>query len=215
LGAQGGQHPELKEDHVMRSKPDHVKDLLLQALETEIGGQRIYELALECVSNPDLQAEWEEYLTQTRNHEEVVRGLLVDMGIDADEMTPGRAVVRHLGKALVEAMRLALETGEEQMIEVVAAECVILAETKDHQNWELIGELAKKAEHEHRRILERAHEEVEDEEDEHLYHSQGWARELWIDALGMRAVFPPPEERKDVKTAIGAARAHQARSSMQ
>ena len=30
----------------------------------------------------------------------------------------------------------------------------------------------------------------------------------------MRAVLPPPEERKDVKTAIGAARAEQARDQM-
>ena len=31
------------------------------------------------------------------------------------------------------------------------------------------------------------------------------------DALGLPAVLPPPEEEKDVKTAIGAARAKQAR----
>lgn len=30
------------------------------------------------------------------------------------------------------------------------------------------------------------------------------------DSLGMKAVLPSPEERKDVKTAIGAARAEQA-----
>jgi len=42
----------------------------------------------------------------------------------------------------------------------------------------------------------------------------GWARELCIQALGMPAVLPPPEEEKDVKTAIGAARAKQARSEM-
>jgi hypothetical protein len=27
---------------------------------------------------------------------------------------------------------------------------------------------------------------------------------LWISSLGMEAVLPPPEEQKDVKTAIGA-----------
>ena len=59
-----------------------------------------------------------------------------------------------------------------------------------------------------------AHEEVEEQEDEHLYHTQGWARELWIQSLGMKAVIPPPEEEKDVKTAIGAARAKQARKEM-
>jgi hypothetical protein len=52
---------------------------------------------------------------------------------------------------------------------------------------------------------------VEEDEDEHLYHTQGWCRELWLQSLGQPAVLPPPEERKDVKTAIGAARAKQSR----
>jgi hypothetical protein len=42
----------------------------------------------------------------------------------------------------------------------------------------------------------------------------GWTRELWIEALGMPAVLPPPEETKEVKTAIGAARAKMARKDM-
>jgi hypothetical protein len=61
---------------------------------------------------------------------------------------------------------------------------------------------------------ETALREVEEEEDEHLYHTTGWARELWIASLGLPAVLPPPEEEKDVKTAIGAARAKQARDKM-
>jgi hypothetical protein len=68
------------------------------------------------------------------------------------------------------------------------------------------GEVAK--------VLKEAHEQVEHEEDEHLYHTKGWARELWIESLGMKAVLPPPEEVKKVETAIGAARAEQARTKM-
>ncbi|PYQ01168.1 MAG: hypothetical protein DMF83_26330 [Acidobacteria bacterium] len=44
--------------------------------------------------------------------------------------------------------------------------------------------------------------------------TQGWARELHLKLLGLPAVLPPPEEEKDVKTAIGAARAKQARKEM-
>jgi hypothetical protein len=56
-------------------------------------------------------------------------------------------------------------------------------------------------------MLRDAYEEIEDQEDEHLYHSKGWCRELWLESLGMKAVLPPPEEVKQVKSAIGAARA--------
>ena len=41
-----------------------------------------------------------------------------------------------------------------------------------------------------------------------------WTRELWIQSLGLEAVLPPPEEEKQVETAIGAARAEQAREQM-
>jgi hypothetical protein len=64
------------------------------------------------------------------------------------------------------------------------------------------------------KALKDGHEKVEEEEDEHLYHTTGWTRELWIESLGLPAVLPPPEEEKDVKTAIGAARAKHARTNM-
>lgn len=63
-------------------------------------------------------------------------------------------------------------------------------------------------------MLKLAHDEVEEDEDHHLYHTRGWTRELWIAALGLPAVLPPPEEVKDVETAIGAARAENARDQM-
>ena len=74
----------------------------------------------------------------------------------------------------------------------MAAECVTLAETKDHLNWELIGEVAKASQGESGEALTAAYKEVEDEEDEHLYHTVGWSRELWIQSLGLQAVLPPP-----------------------
>jgi hypothetical protein len=102
--------------------------------------------------------------------------------------------VRHIGESLVKAMDMALEAGKPEAAELVAAECVVLAETKDHLNWELIGELGKSLKGEDGRPLREAYKQVKDEEDEHVYHTTGWTRELWIQALGMRAVFPPPEE---------------------
>jgi len=135
-------------------------------------------------------------------------------GLDPGKDTPGRLVVRHIGESLVKAMEMALAAGIPEAAQTVAAECVVLAETKDHMNWELIGAVAKKLKGDEAKPLRDAHKEVEDEEDEHLYHTQGWTRELWFASLGMPAVLPPPEEKKDVKTAIGAARAKAARQQM-
>jgi len=195
-------------------KQDHLKELLYQALETELGGVEVYTTALRCVENKELKEEWEEYLDQTKKHVEIVKDVMDTLGLDPKKETPGRKVVRHIGQSLVKAMEMALDSADKSAAEIVAAESVVIAETKDHLNWQLIGEAAKKASREVARALKAAHEQVEDEEDEHLYHTVGWARELWIEVLGMPAVIPPPEEVKDVETAIGAARAQQSRAQM-
>jgi rubrerythrin len=195
-------------------KQEQLAELLYQALETEKGGVQVYETALRCALNDDLQEEWQKYLEQTRQHERIVQDLCTAMGLDPERETPGRQVVRHLGQSLVRAMEMALESGPPEAAEIVAAECVVIAETKDHQNWELLGEAAEKLSGAQKKSLEEACEEVEEEEDEHLYHSQGWARELWMQGLGLKAVLPPPEEKKNVKTAIGAAKAKQSRQKM-
>jgi hypothetical protein len=189
-----------------------VKELVYQALETEMGGVKVYRTALRCAQNPDLKEEWGKYLEQTENHVRVVLDVCRKLGLDAEKETPGRQIVRQKGEALVAAMESALAAGDRAAAQIVAAECVVDAETKDHQNWELIGAVGEKLKGDDGAALRDAYEEVEDEEDEHLYHTAGWARELWIESLGMPAQLPPPEEEKDVKTAIGAARAKQARN---
>ncbi|HEX4983153.1 MAG TPA: hypothetical protein VFV63_15720 [Ilumatobacteraceae bacterium] len=195
-------------------KQQQLHELLYQALETEQGGIAIYGAALRCALNDDLKKEWQEYLDQTTTHEAIVRTLLEQLGLDPATETPGRLVVRHIGESLVTAMEMALASGPPEAAQIVAGECVVLAETKDHLNWDLIGTAAETATGAEARALDEAYSQVEDEEDEHLYHSTGWTRELWIESLGLPAVLPPPEEQKHVKTAIGAARAKQARDEM-
>jgi rubrerythrin len=191
-------------------KPVH--DLLCQALETELGGVAVYRMAVLCARNEDLKDEWEEYLEQTQRHVEIVRNVFETLGLDPEASTPGRSIVRAKAQALVSAMRKALKD-DPANAQIVAAECVGDAETKDHQNWELIGELAKTLDGEAARVLADAYEEVEDEEDEHLYHTRGWCRELWLETLGLPAQLPPPEEERDVKTAADAARVEQERKA--
>jgi hypothetical protein len=192
---------------------EQVTALLYEALETEMGGQQVYTTAIKCARNSDLKEEWQKYLEETTNHEQVVRTVFDKLSLDPSVETPGRKIVRHHAEGLVKAMEMALSSAPD-MAEIVAAECVVLAETKDHLNWKLIGHLGEKLKGDTAKALREAHEEVEDQEDEHLYHTTGWTRELWIESLGLPAVVPPPEEEKEVTSAIGAARAEKARSKM-
>lgn len=187
-----------------------VEELLLQSLEHEMGGVMVYKTAIECAVDDRLREEWTKYLAETTRHVARLQEVCGVMGVDAARETPGRAVVRHLGGALVEAMKMAAEAGPPAAAQLVAAECVVLAETKDHLDWELIGKCADKLDGDAAATMKSAYDEIEDQEDEHLYHSRGWCRELWIQSLGLSAVLPPPEEVRKVKTAIGAAKAEQA-----
>ena len=188
-----------------------VKELLLQSLEHEMGGVKVYEAALKCAQNEDLKEEWQKYHQETERHVQVLHDVLTQMQLDPQEQSPGRKIVHDMGQSLVAAMEAALGAGDPALAECVACECVVHAEETDHFNWHLIGEVAKKMTGAEGKALKDAHREVEDQEDEHYYHSKGWLRELSLQGLGMKAVLPPPEERKHVKSAIGQARAEQSR----
>ncbi len=196
------------------AKQDQINELLYQALETEQGGVRVYENAVKCAINEDLKKEWSKYLEETKKHVEIVTHVFEGLGLDPSIETPGRLIVRDKAAALVQSMQSALSAGDRAAAQLVAAEAVVDAETKDHQNWELIGTLTEEITGDTKKFLKEAYDEVSEEEDEHLYHTMGWARELWIESLGLKAVLPPPEEKKDVKSAIGQSRAEQARNQM-
>jgi rubrerythrin len=189
---------------------EQLSDLVLQSLEHEKGGVRIYEAAIRCAVNDDLREEWEGYLAETRRHVERLEQVCEAMGLDPSAEAPSRDVVKTVGDALVQAIAIASRSGNPLAAQLTACEAVVQAETKDHADWELLAKCAKHATGGGADALRDAVASIEDEEDRHLYHSKGWCRELWLEALGLPAVLPPPEEVQHVKTAIGAAHAQKA-----
>jgi hypothetical protein len=188
-----------------------LQELLLQSLEHERGGVKLYRAALLCAQNSSLREEWTKYLAQTEHHVQVLSETCQQLGIDPGVRTPGCHIVRENGMALVRSIEMALAAGDPAAAEIVACEAVVLAVTKDHADWELIGAAAKSAEGAIAQALQAAYDAVEDEEDEHLYHTKGWCRELWLASLGLEAQLPPPEEAQHVDSAIAAARVKQNR----
>ncbi|MHB1512164.1 MAG: hypothetical protein ACYCTF_02420 [Acidiferrobacter sp.] len=191
-----------------------VDEFLCEALETERGGVKIYETAINCAQNVDLRKEWEKYLGETRRHEQILGEICTEFGINPEKETSGRKIVRSYAETLIKAMQGALSSGVRGQAEIVAAEAVATAELKDHMNWQLIGEIAKKMDGSNAATLKKAYDEVEDQEDRHFYHARGWARELWAASLDIPAVIPPPEEKMNVKTGMGAAAAQASRKLM-
>jgi hypothetical protein len=192
-------------------KKDQLHALLYEALETEKGGVLVYETALRCAIHDQLIEEWRKYLGQTQNHVKVLITVLKKFGLNPDQETPGRNVVRLSGQSLVKTMETALLGLKPEAAQIVATECVVQAETKDHMNWQLLTAASDTLEGNEQAVLKAAVEEVEDEEDEHVYHTTGWARELHLDALGLPAQLPPVEETEDVKTELEAAQVRKER----
>ncbi len=177
---------------------------MCQALETELGGVQVYRTALRCAQDAALSEEWEGYLEQTERHVRLLHDVFRARELDPETETPGPADRPPQGAGPRRGHGDgASQSATPEAAQLVAAECVVDAETKDHANWELLGPGGREAQGEAASVLKVAYDEVEDEEDEHLYHSMGWARELWIQSLGLPAVLPPPEERRDVKDAVG------------
>ena len=145
-------------------------------------------------------------------------GVFEQLGLDPAVETPGRQVVRHIGESLVAAMQMAAQSGKPEAAQLVAGECVTLAETKDHLNWELIGTVAEKATGDAKEALKAACDAVEDQEDEHLYHSTYTSvvrflyRRVWdldraqdlAQAVFVRAVAPRPEKPRAWVCAVAA-----------
>jgi len=184
-----------------------LQDLLHQALETERAGALLYATAIECAINPELKREWEAFLAQTERHRDVLLRVMEQMNLDPDLRSPGRTVVRHLGESLLDAIALARSGPDPRAAELVAAECVLMAETRDQMNWELIGRVAKDGSGDAVGILRQAYDAVEEEEELHLQHTANWVRELWIDALGLPAVLPPSQATQATSRVPAATRA--------
>lgn len=188
-----------------------MEELLNQAIETELGGERLYEAAIENGVNEELGQEWNKYLDETRTHQEILGGVFEVEGLDIGTESPGRKGIRQKGEALVAAVRAARDANDPKIAELVAADSVVEAESKDHQDWELLGRMVEHLDGKLRDAVAEAYDEVADQEAHHLFHAMGCARELWLDYLGVPAALPPPEEEKQVATQIGAGRAEKQR----
>jgi rubrerythrin len=172
--------------------PASAKELLLQSLVHERGGVLLYRAALSRARDPRLHEEWARFLEQTEKHVAILESVCTALGIDPSERTPGCAVVEHLGKALVSAIEMTGAEGEVSATERLACECIVLAETKDQANWDLIGECANGLDDADAEPLRAAYETVAGEEDEHVEHAKEWSQHLWLTALQSQDTRRPP-----------------------
>ena len=70
-----------------------VRELLLQSLEHERGGVKIYRAAIAAAQRSDLREEWIGYLSQTEQHVQALTDICEAFEFDPYMVTPGMQIV--------------------------------------------------------------------------------------------------------------------------
>jgi rubrerythrin len=179
-----------------RMDSEQVKELVLQSLEQERCAIKVYEAALAAARRADLTAEWVQYLAQKQQHAEALSTVCETLGFDPFSPTAGTQIVKFSGQGLLRTMEAARNAGDRQAAQIVACECVMLAEAKDLFNWSLLGTVAQQLQGREREVLLAAHQRIEQEEEAHLRRMRSWCRELWLQSLGLAAEATPTEAQR-------------------
>jgi rubrerythrin len=148
-----------------RTELDNAKvvEFLSQMLAVEKGGVMLYEKALEQLADPDLRDQLEEFLEQTRRHVELCEDMLEQAGGSGQEDSPAAQAAEAKAKGLISV------DVPEEMADFNNIENLVLAETKDNWNWEMLAEVSRSIkDRELRSTISRAVREVSRQERKHV-----------------------------------------------
>jgi rubrerythrin len=140
-----------------------LRNFLSEMLAVEKGGVKLYEKALSDLDHSELEDRLSEFLRQTHRHVELCTSMLEAVGADADFQSPGAQAAEHKAEGLITA-----EVPPE-MQDLNNIENLVLAETKDHWNWETLASIAPKiGDPELKRAATKAISEVRRQEKTHV-----------------------------------------------
>jgi rubrerythrin len=158
-------------------------DKLSEFLAVERGGVKLYETAIQQVTDAEVLNRFREFYQQTRKHVEILSRVIISLGGDPTYMSPGAKMAEEKAQALLSTMAQSDGMGPQQT-EMNAIENIVIAETKDHADWELLGHIARRSsDSQLRDVLKPAVDEVAPEEDQHL----NWTTEQMA-RLGLAAL---------------------------
>jgi rubrerythrin len=142
-------------------------NFMSEMLAVERGGVQLYEKALEELTHEDLRPKLEQFLEQTHRHVEICERMLEQAGVESDMQSPGAEAAEQKARGLMSAEAPA------EMADKNNLENLVLAETKDHWNWEMLASLMEDIEErELKRTVKQSVREVQRQERDHLAWTQ-------------------------------------------
>ena len=162
--------------------PMWLKDFLSEMLAVEKGGVKLYEKALNDLEHSEHEGKLNEFLRQTKRHVELCTAMLEAAGADSTYQSPGAMAAEHKAEGLISTKV------PPEMMDLNNIENLVLAETKDHWNWEMLASVAARISNsELKRIARKAISEVRKQEKMHL----NW-NEQTLSKLAMESAIHPP-----------------------
>ena len=153
-------------------------------LAVEMGGVKLYEKALNELEHSELEEKLTEFLRQTERHVELCTEMLEAAGSDASYKSPGAEAAEQKADGL-----LSVEVPAE-LTDLNNIENLVLAETKDHWDWEMLASIAPKiGDPELKKVASKAIREVRKQEQAHL----NW-NEQTLNKLAMESSVRAPEQ---------------------
>jgi ferritin-like metal-binding protein YciE len=159
-----------------------LRNFLSEMLAVEKGGVKLYEKALSDLAHSEFEDRLNEFLDQTHRHVELCTSMLEAVGADADFQSPGAQAAEHKAEGLISTQV------PPEMQDLNNIENLVLAETKDHWNLEMLASIAPKiGDPELKRAATKAISEVRRQEKTHV----DW-NEKTLSKLAMESAMHPP-----------------------
>ncbi len=115
-----------------------LRDFLSEMLAVEKGGVKLYQKALHDLQHSEYEDKLNEFLQQTERHVELCTEMLNASGDDSNYQSPGAKAAEHKAEGLISTQVPA------KMTDLNNIENLVLAETKDHWNWEMLASVVRK-----------------------------------------------------------------------
>jgi rubrerythrin len=152
--------------------PARMADLMSACVAHERCGVHLYRSVAGRTTMDDLRAQYEHFGEETLEHVRILEELIAGAGGDPHYVSPSARATEKAAAGLLESTYMLEGSVDPMTAELAMVEAVVLAETKDHGNWQLLALLAAQMQPgDVRTQLEAAVDTVLAQEEEH----SGWA----------------------------------------
>jgi rubrerythrin len=167
-------------------------DFLSEFLTVEKGGIELYSTAFSRSTDPEIKEMYKNFLSQTKNHARLLTDTIERLGGDPSYMSPGAIGQKAMAKTMLS------QEFPPELRELKDAENLLIAETKDHMDWEFLKKIASSVQDEAKNLLYEMVGQIESEEEEHLSFAKKAVEKLSLRAAKSR---PTPVQQGELRAA--------------